>query len=169
MKKSQKYTIMFFVFIGALALTGVGIIKDTTVYQVVKDVLHYAPFAVAILAVLLFIIYFFAIKIAKSTKEERSMAVTGGFLAVFIVGKILLFMCLIFDLFIICDILNCEYLLLPRTGLEAEELSRMSEHFLFYRIGFSAIVAFGVSVFFSQLNVKKIDNNISTGKDDYND
>lgn len=83
-----------------------------------------------------------------------------------IMGKILLFMCLIFDLFIVCDILNCEYSFLPRTGFEAEELSRMAEHYLFYRLGFSAIVALGVSVFISQLNAKLIDNNISTADDD---
>lgn len=166
MKKSQKNMITFYVFIGILTLTGIGVIKETTVYQIVKDVLHYAPFAIAILAVLLFIIYYLVVKIAKATKKERIMTITGGLFAMHIMGKILLFMCLIFDLFIVCDILNCEYSFLPRTGFEAEELSRMAEHYLFYRLGFSAIVALGVSVFISQLNAKLIDNNISTDDDD---
>lgn len=78
MKKSQKNMITFYVFIGILTLTGIGVIKETTVYQIVKDVLHYAPFAIAILAVLLFIIYYLVVKIAKATKKGKNHDNHGG-------------------------------------------------------------------------------------------
>lgn len=141
--KMKEIIIGIVVFAVSMLLIVVGVIKDATVYLVVKDVLKYIPIPLGIF-ILMFIIVFLVLKMPNKSNGAGGV----GFIMLFGIVVCGLAACaglivLACNVLVVADIVNCELGIMARSSVDAVELSSTAGSIWLYRLGLSLIVTVG--------------------------
>lgn len=151
-KKSSMMGIV--IFICAMLATITGIINNTTVYFVVKDILKYG----LIFLVLLVILGAIAIMISKSILNGpgNGLVLVGIVGTIMIVGTVIVAICAgIFLLFILVDTGFTEFGLISRSNYVSSDLENMIDNPWLYRLFFSGSVSVAVVMLFNMIKIFK--------------
>lgn len=155
MRKVKKSSMMgIVIFICAMLATITGIINNTTVYFVVKDILKYG----LIFLVLLVILGAIAIKLSKSILDGSGNGLVkfGMVGAIMIAGTVIVAISAgLLLLFILVDTGFTEFGLISRSNYVASDLENTMNNPWLYRLIFSGSVSAAVVMLFNMIKIFK--------------